>query len=250
MKYSLKDIAGSLPAEKRKADGTVTTLILRPLSWPAAWLFLRLGASANAVTALSMLFSAAGLALTMTTVPALHALAVGFFFVFGVLDCADGNMARTMGSKNPFGGWVDAAGGYFTYFAQMAAIALSARLPGGQDLRIPFSGITLVAGNDFPGIWLFVATLSVSANLLMRLYHQAFKNAELLAGIRRPAGNEKRFSEEIGITGYMPVLYALGLAFGCLPWVSLFYLFIYGGGFCVTAFRLFRRASAPIKTPD
>ena len=109
MKYSLNEIVGSLPAEKRKADGTVTTVILRPLSWPAAWLFLRLGASPNAVTALSALFSAAGLALTMTAVPALHALAVGFFFVFGVLDCADGNMARTIGAKNPFGGWVDAA---------------------------------------------------------------------------------------------------------------------------------------------
>ncbi len=244
MKYSLKDITASLSPEKKRADGTVTTLLLRPLSWPAAWIFLALGFTPNGVTALSVLFCAAALILSFFPVPLLHALAVVLFFAFGVLDCADGNMARTIGSRNPYGGWVDAAGGYFAYFAQLTAMGLSCALPGGNDLIIPVIGTVLIEGAAFPGVWILASSLAISANLLMRVYHQAFKNAELQAGIARAPGREKRFSEEIGITGYMPVLYGLGLAFGALPWVILLYLGIYGGGFLLTALKLFRKASA------
>jgi hypothetical protein len=43
-------------------------------------------------------------------------------------------------------------------------------------------------------------------------------------------GTEKRFSENLGITGLLVPLYAMGLGTGTLPWVLLFYAAFYGLG--------------------
>jgi len=241
MKYPMKSILASLPPEKRKSDGTITTFILRPLSWPASWFFLALGFTPNMVTALSGLCCLVALVFSFTPYMTLHIAAVVLFFVFGILDCTDGNMARTIGKKNIYGGWVDAAGGYFAYFALIASMAASTNLPGQGKLVVPFLNTDLAAISKIPGIWIWIAFLAVSANLMMRLYHQAFKNAELAAGIQQTPGKEKRFSEEIGITGYMPVLYAAGLFFKQLPWVLILYFAIYGLGFLATFYKIAKK---------
>lgn len=237
MKYTMKDIYGSLSPEKRKSDGTMTSLLYRPVSYPASWIFLRLGFSPNAVTYISALFCIAAFVLVLFPMPALHWVAIAFFFVFAVFDCTDGNMARTIGKKTVYGGWVDAAGGYLAYATEIFAIGLTCFMANGDS----FLGFALPWGST---TWVLLAGLAVATNLLMRLFHQALKNAEVAAGMSVSPGKEKRFSEEIGITGYLPVLYAVGFATGWLPAVLCVYTLIYAGGFALTTLKQVRKVSA------
>lgn len=238
--YTMGDISASMTEEKRRSDGTVTRFLLRPLSYPVALAALNLNISPNAVTYFSAFCCIAALALVCTTDIRLHITAAILFIVFGVLDCADGNMARTLarknGRKNLYGAPVDAAGGYIAYTAQILAMGLSA-YRFAPDSRAE---------------WITLAAFAASANILMRLFHQSFKNAELSAGLEVKPGKEKRFSEETGVTGFMPLLYTAALALPSanpgipplLPAVLSVYAVIYCGGFAVTSCKLAKKASA------
>lgn len=236
MSYTMKDILASLTPEKKKSDGTMTAFVYRPLSFPASWLFLKLDFSPNAVTGISALFCLAAFALALFPVSACHWTAIAFFFVFAVLDCTDGNMARTIGKKTVYGGWVDAAGGYLAYTTELFAIGLSCFFANNGALL----GYALPWGK---ATWILIAAVAISSNLLMRLFHQALKNAEIAAGLTVAPGKEKRFSEEIGITGYLPVFYAAGFATGTLPFVLVAYTAIYAGGFAVTSLKQIRKVA-------
>lgn len=233
----MKDLYNSFSPEKRKADGSVSKFLLRPLSWPVSYLFLKIGATPNLVTGISAICCLVALVCTVFPHPALHAIAISLFFIFALLDCVDGNMARTIGKKTIYGGWVDAAGGYFAYFTIFFAIAFSCQIPSsGSDFFVQFFHLPWGRGS-----WFIVSGFALCANFLMRLFHQAFKNAELTAGLEVKPGKEKKFSEEIGITGYLPIFYAVGFAFGFLPLVLVLYLCIYGGGFLLTSVKLIKK---------
>lgn len=233
-KYTLKDVTASLTEEKRRADGTVTKFFLRPVSYPVSVLALNLGISPNAVTYFSALCCLVAVVFALTKIFSLHIAAAVLFLVFGILDCADGNMARTLGKKSVYGGAVDAAGGYTAYTTELFSMGLSAWFFTDKAL------------------WLLIGAAAAAANILMRLFYQAFKNAELSAGIQPVQGKEKRFSEEIGVTGYMPVLYLAGLLLpflhtaliAVLPVIISVYALIYCGGFAVTTIKLVKKVSA------
>ncbi len=146
-------------------------------------------------------------------------------------------MARTIGKKSVYGGLVDAIGGYLAYSTQLFSIGLSCYLLAG-DL---FFGYTLFWGS---ATWVLLGGFAACSNLLMRLFHQTMKNAELSAGMTSLPGKEKRFSEEVGITGYLPVLYAIGFFTHWLPLVLIVYTLIYVGGFVLTTIKLIRRVSS------
>jgi Phosphatidylglycerophosphate synthase len=243
MNYSLKDVYNSLSPEKRKADGTMTTILYRPVSYPASWLFLRAGLTPNAVTYASAAGCIAALLLALLPFSACHFAAIALFLVFAVLDCADGNMARTLGRKTVYGGWVDAAGGYLAYATELFSIGLSCFFFSGDFIILPFSGGAHVELPWGSATWILLGGLASVSNTLMRLFHQAFKNAENAAGIPSVPGAEKRFSEEIGITGYLPVLYLAGLLTGLLPFVLVAYTVIYSGGFLMTTAKQLRKVS-------
>lgn len=236
MNYSMKDIYKSLTPEKRKADGTMTRCLYRPVSYPVSWLFLRLGFTPNGVTYASALFCLVAFALALFPNPVCHWTAIAFFFVFAVFDCVDGNMARTMGKKTVYGGWVDAAGGYLAYATELFAMGCTCLAANGDS----FLGIALPWGK---ATWIFLGGLAATSNVIMRLFHQAMKNAELNAGIAGAPAKEKRLSEEIGITGYLPVLYAVGFATGFLPAVLAAYTLVYAGGFAVTTLKQVKKVS-------
>ncbi len=237
MKYTLKDIYNSLTPEKRKADGTMTTFLYRPVSYPVSWVFLRLRWSPNSVTYLSAVCCVIAFIASLFPFTVFHSMAIALFLVFAVLDCADGNMARTLKLKTTYGGWVDAAGGYLAYGTILFSMGLSAYFRNGDEYRLFVSGITVVLPWG-SATWILLGGLAAVSNTLMRLFYQAFKNAELNAGIPVLPGREKRFSEEIGITGYLPLLYAVGFATGQLPMVLAVYTLVYTGGFILTTLKL------------
>lgn len=238
-RYSMHDVIASTPAEKRKSDGTPTRILFRPLSYPLSALALNLNIRPNSVTYFSFLCCLAGFILALMPDIRLHFVSAAMFLLFGILDCADGNMARTLfrlkGKTTVYGSAVDAAGGYFAYTTEILAIGLSSALVTGRRE------------------WFLLAAVTAAANLLMRLFHQSFKNAELAAGIPSAPGKEKRFSEEIGVTGWMPLLYPAAAALSllpdkrfssALPAILVFYAAVYCGGFAVTSWKLMRKVSA------
>ena len=82
-------------------------LVYRPLSFYLTPLFLRLGVPVTGVTLLSL-----GIALTMTFFAwrggaGAYWVVAGLGFLYHVMDCVDGNMARTTGRTTKLGGILD-----------------------------------------------------------------------------------------------------------------------------------------------
>lgn len=249
MRSSIADIRASLTPEKRRSDGPWTRFVLRPLSYPGAWIFLRLGFSPNAVTYLSALLCLAGFVCLATGIAGAAWIGFALFFIFGVLDCVDGNMARVLGKASPWGEWVDALGGYTAYAAMLLGMGVAADASVGAVL--PGTGFVL----PWPaGGWTLVGGAAAAANLLMRAVFQNYRvvrttkqSAVASSSDRASVGGEKRLSETIGITGLLVPLSALAYGFGFLPWVVLAYAIVYGGGCLVVIIKLMRRVESELR---
>ncbi len=232
--YTMARIRESWTPEKRDGDGPWTRYVLRPLSFYAARFFLGLGWSANAVTILGALLSILGFiplawrSLAPGAGPGAELAVYGgffLFFLFGVLDYADGNMARTVGTGSSAGEWLDAVGGYLAYTALLL-------------------GMGAVQGS---AIYMLAAGAAASANLLMRLAFQSFRSMNVDAAAKSAVGGEKKFSETIGITGFLVPLAVIGYATGLLGWVILAYAGVYGGGAVIVLVKLVRKIEAADK---
>jgi phosphatidylglycerophosphate synthase len=238
----LKEIVDSLPPGRIRTDSPLTIVLFRPLSFMVAWLFLAMGWSANAVTYLSAALCLAGFAFLVSGPLWAAWVGLGLFFIFDILDCTDGNMARVRKTASPWGEWVDAFGGYTAYTtillgAGVVAQAQSAgALPGIQSAVLPWAGG-----------WALVGGASAAANLFMRTIYQARRAIKADPG-RASVSLEKRLSEYLGITGALLPLLALGLAFGFLPWVVASYAVFYCGGCLLVSVKLIRRVEAEGKS--
>jgi phosphatidylglycerophosphate synthase len=239
--FTLAQIAASLPAEKRRADSPLVRILYRPLSFLAAKLFLGLGWSQNAVTYLSAVLCVAGFVLLASGPLWAAWLGMGVFFLFAVLDCTDGNMARVRKTDSPWGEWVDAFGGYTAYTtvllgAGAAAQAQSAgALPGIAGAALPWAGG-----------WTLVGGAAAAANLFMRTIYQARRAIKPDPG-RASIGVEKRLSEDLGVSGLLLPALALGLGFGFLPWVLAAYAVFYCGACLLVSVNLIRRVELESK---
>jgi phosphatidylglycerophosphate synthase len=225
--YTLGEITASLPPEKIWQDGLWTRFVLRPLSFPVSWAALKAGLSPNAVSYISALFSLTGGILF--SFPGYWAAAAGaiLFNLFSVLDCVDGNMARTSGKAGPWGSWADAETGFLTYTAVFFSTGLYVFFRAGW----------------WPA--LLVAGLTSSANLLARVAYQMYRN---IAGEEAHASVsfERMLAENTGITGFlMPALLVVHVC-NFLPgmWFIIWFNFVfYGGGCVVTLIKLAVKAA-------
>jgi len=223
--YTLQMIRASMTEEKKKADGLWTRFVLRPLSMPLTWAALALGLSANAVSYLSVLLSAAGgvlFSLPGFWPPLGGALLLNGFSLF---DCVDGNIARVRKTASPWGGWADAVMGFVAYTAVFLSTGVYAFLRTGWW---PF---------------LTVTGLTSSANLLTRVSYQIYKNI-VGESAHGSVSFERKLAENVGITGFMmPALllchvFDLLVGMEALVWFNLaFYL----GGCVVSIVKVARR---------
>ena len=240
-RYSFKEIIASYTPEKKASDGPWTRWVLRPPSFIFAKLFFSLGLGANTVSCLSALLAMAGFFLLALGGGALPYLGFLCFFLFGVLDCADGNMARTVrfrrgnSAGGAFGEWIDAVSGYVAYAAFfLGAGALCGKSGGG-----PWPGGSLWDGTFLPPwFWQLSAGAALGGNLLARLAFQSYRASASSA--RSETGGERKFSESIGITGFLVPLSTAAFYFGLL-WMALaLYALIYCGGFFFIVIKIMR----------
>lgn len=110
MRYSLAEIKRSYTPEKAWAEmqGELPSyLIYRPLSFYPAWILLWLRVPIMAVTLSSGLAALIMVAVAWQGGPWAWLVVVGLGFCFHVLDCVDGNMARTTGRFSRLGALMD-----------------------------------------------------------------------------------------------------------------------------------------------
>jgi len=92
---------------KRQSDYIITLFITNELSLLLTWLLVKTRITPNQVTAASILFGlgcAASFAFGYFLVGSL------FLFISHILDCTDGNLARTKSLFSPIGKWLDMTG--------------------------------------------------------------------------------------------------------------------------------------------
>lgn len=225
--YRFLDVVRSLPPEKTLQDGLWTRFVLRPLSFPLSWAALSLGIGAFAVSCLSALLGAAGGILFALPDYRLAGAGVVLLNLFSVLDCVDGNIARTRGTAGPWGGWTDAMAGFIVYTAVFFSTGLYV------FWRDPWWPVLIVAG------------LTSSANLLTRIAYQIYKN---IAGesAHGTVSFERILAENAGITGFlMPLLLVFHFS-GCIKglWFILWFnAAFYGGGCIFTLLKLGKKAA-------
>lgn len=228
--YSLKDIISSLPPEKVKQDGLWTRFVLRPLSFPVAWLALKLRLSPAFISYFSgLLVVTGGILFAWPSEKLLLFAGIGaiLFNIFSVLDCVDGNMARVTGKAGPWGGWADAVMGFIAYTSVFFATGLY------LFWKTQWWPVLLVAG------------LTSSANLLTRVAYQIYKNivGETAHG---SVSFERLLAENVGITGFLMPLILIFHFTGFIQgmWgIIWFNAAFYGGGCALTVIKLAWTAS-------
>jgi len=144
----------------RPADGLYSTFVVRRLSRPLTGVAVRLGASPNTVTLVSLVLglAAAGLLTSPGVVP--RVLGALLLQVSLVVDCVDGELARYTRRFTPLGAWLDGVGDRVKEYAVLAALAVAA---GRAAADAPSGGTTASGG------WL----LAVAAMVVMTYRHVA-----------------------------------------------------------------------------
>jgi len=131
-------------SERERREEFLTYAIYRPLSFCVTPIFIRAGLSANQVTLIGLVFLVL-MPVTALLSPSRGYLCVGLLnFAFKVLDCVDGNMARSIGSPTRFGQYLDS-------------------LAGKLHLPLLLLALAIIAGNEVPLIamryWISLALL-------------------------------------------------------------------------------------------
>jgi len=143
--------------------------LFRPLGFAATWALLRLGVSSEAVSWLSALVGLAGIAALVAGSEGAGVAGLVLLALFNLLDCVDGSLARSAGTGNPYGRFLDSACGAVVDLAFWAAVGVAA-------FRHPAQ-----AGAVAPSLtWLAVGGAACFLAALLLVVERAYD--ELLAG--------------------------------------------------------------------
>lgn len=89
----------------------LSRFLFRPAGFGLTWIAARLGLTSEAVSWLSGAVGLIGCAALVSGGPLLQAAGLALLFVFNLLDCVDGSLARTLKTGNPYGRFLDAVCG-------------------------------------------------------------------------------------------------------------------------------------------
>lgn len=233
-----KEFKEALPEWKRKKDPPLSRIFYRPLSFGMAALFTKFGIGANTVSNISTVIGV--IACIFFAIPFYWSGIVGAVLVnlWLILDCTDGNIARTI-KKQPFGEFVDAVSGYILTGLMFNILGARVYL---------FGGIL----NISPVVIMVLGGLASSFDSLMRLVYQKYvviSREENMDGKVQPDGSNASFIDKVRIKidqnlnlgGILPLAVLLASIFNALDLVILFWVLYYGAVFAATTVYLVRK---------
>ncbi len=235
MAYTTKQFIDSFPKYKLKRSTFSLRLFYRPLSYPLSAIIANLGVTANAVSYASAIVALAASIMFIINNYAFHIVGAVLVNLWLLMDCIDGNIARTV-KKQPFGEFADAISGYILLGLVYTSIGYAAYCDGGIFIT-PGTGWIILIG-----------ALASGLNSLMRLNYQKYKNVEkdLIDNVTIAPkfdawkDNEKKSSlifrrliNELDISGFMPIAILLASIFHALDLIVIYSCLFYGISFTV-----------------
>jgi len=182
-------------------DGYLDRRLSRRLSRPLTRLLLRTPLTPNAVTLLGVLAGVAGGLALGSASPVVALAGVGGLVVSGVLDCADGELARLRFHESTLGDRLDIAGDTLVHVALLAGITLRLAATGAMP-----SWATLTAlGLGVAGAFAVITACEVQESRRRRLV--CWEN-RLIDGVLSPLTTRDWYA--------FPLLFALA---GQLDWL-------------------------------
>jgi phosphatidylglycerophosphate synthase len=224
-----QELEETFSAEKAAQDGLLSTRFYRRISFAVTPLFLRAGISANAVSGVGLLCSFAMPFAALAMGPLDYVAVAVLCFLYLVLDCVDGNLARVSGSSGPHGQYLDSLAG--KAYALTRTVALG-----------------VIAAREWPsfefGSWIALAVFAALLFIWGRESRQYYKITAEVAPNHFVAGSGRLKDLALGFTELVPlgllVLGPFGQAWLVFAGIVAFYvaLFVY------TQVRIFRALRA------
>ncbi len=205
MQYTAKYFRDNLPEWKRQKDPVLSKVFYRPASFFTASIAANLGISANTVSYLSAIVAVMSCLLFAVPSQAAHIAGAFLVSVWLIMDCTDGNLARSV-KKQPFGTYADSMSSYMFVGFLITAMGISVYESGG--LLVP-------AGS----VWIIVmGAVGSSSDTMMRLIYHKYKATEREladAGVLKVEYDVRednahvsdirvRLENELGIGGILP----------------------------------------------
>ena len=230
MSYNAKYFQDNLPAWKRQKDPVLSKIFYRPVSFFTASFAANHGISANTVSYCSVVVAL--LSCTLFAYPSyyVHLLAAVFVSVWLIMDCTDGNLARSV-KKQLFGTYADSMSSYIFVGFLITAMGIAVYESGG---------LFVSAGS----VWIIVmGAIASSSDTLMRLIYHKYKATEreladtgvlkMEYDVRedntRVSDIRVRLENELGIGGILPpaiLVCAFANALDIMVIYGFFYYFL------------------------
>ena len=241
MKYTAKYIKDGMPEWKRKKDPILSRLFYRKAAFSVAAVAANAGISANAVSYFSAIVGVVACLCFLPVSHTLHIIGAILINLWLILDCTDGNLARSVKSQ-PFGEFADGISSYILVGLMCSMMGIAVYYEGG-----------LLVSKGSPWI-ILVGALASSSDSLMRLIYQKYKNTErnmadkgiikLENDIRTDHSQvgsfRVRIEAELGIGGLLPIAILIASIFEALDFIVI-YCFLYYGCSCIAASLVYVR---------
>ena len=249
MKYTAKYFKDSMPEWKRKKDPILSRLFYRRVSFFTAAICANIGISANTVSYFSGVLGVIACVCFLPDIYWLHIVGAALINIWLILDCTDGNLARSVKSQ-PFGEFADGISSYILVGLMCTMISVSVYFDGG--LFVPASCH-----------WIILAgALASSSDSLMRLIYQKYKNTERdmadkgIVKIENDVRTDHsqvgslrvRVEAELGIGGLLPIAILLATIFKSLDLIVIYCFFYFGLSCLAATFIYVRKAINVAKT--
>lgn len=238
-----------MPEWKRKKDPFIAQVFHRPISFVFSSLFCELGLTPNQVSFISLIIAIVTCLCFAMENKNWYIVGAIMMNLWSVTDSADGNMARSIGSK-PYGDFIDATSSYVMVGFIFPVLGVAVYRYGG--MFIPEKCIWIVIAGAYAS----------SSDTMARLFFQKMKSnaAEIRLGeMRRGELSLEeyiksedvyeskamkffvRIDAELSMGGWNLVAIILCVIFNCLDIYILFYVLYYPAVFVVMAFYLIKK---------
>lgn len=230
MHYTAKYFRESMPEWKKRKDPVLSKLFYRPVSFFVSALAANRKWSANDVSYFSLLVGVVGCLAYLPTIPSFNLIGAILINAWLVLDCTDGNMARSL-RKQPFGEFADGISSYVLVGLMSTCVSINVYFHGGLIVHPGFVWIILIGA------------IGSNADTMMRLVYQKYKaterglaengsikiNPDVRTDRSKVGDIRVRIEAELGIGGILPLLLLICTVLNVLD-LFVVYCFLYYGG--------------------